>query len=355
MTNSLTNSRRSEISRFILGLTLAGLATLSGCDNSASQNKAAGPNATTTSAIRIDGSSTVYPVTEAVAEEFKTSTGIDVTVGLSGTGGGFKKFMRGETDVSNASRPISKDEMEQARTAGIEYVELPICFDALTVVIHPSNTFAETMTVAELKKLWEPEAQGTITTWNQIRPEWPNEKISLFGAGSDSGTFDYFTEAVVGKAKSSRGDYNASEDDNTLVQGVQGSKFALGYLPFSYYAENKDKLKAVAIDWEKDELPAVSPSEETVMNGTYNPLSRPLFIYVNKKSVETRAEVKQFVSFYLENVGELSKEVNCVPLPTSAYDASKKRFAELKVGTVFGGTPEVGMTIDELLSRESKQ
>jgi phosphate transport system substrate-binding protein len=337
---------------------------LIGCDSASS--KKAGENPTSnagsssetsaaTTPVRVDGSSTVYPVTEAVAEEFKTSTGLDVTVGLSGTGGGFKKFMRNETDISNASRPISKEEMEQAKAAGIEYIELPICFDALTVVVHPSNTFVDSLTVAELKKIWEPDAQGKISTWNQIRPEWPNETITLFGAGSDSGTFDYFTEAIVGKAKASRGDYNASEDDNTLVQGVHGSKFALGYLPFSYYIENKDKLKAISIDWEKDELPAVAPSEETVMKGTYNPLSRPLFIYVNKKSAESREEVKKFVSFYLENVAELSKEVNCVPLPASAYDSAKKRFQDMNVGTVFGGTPEVGLTIDELLSRETKQ
>lgn len=334
------------------------LSLSTGCNPDSKSGSSGTPDAGTASKaspIRIDGSSTVYPVTEAVAEEFKTSTGMDVTVGLSGTGGGFKKFMRNETDVSNASRPISKEEMEQAKTAGIEYVELPICFDALTVVVHPSNTFVESMTVAELKKLWEPDAQGKITTWNQIRPEWPNEKITLFGAGSDSGTFDYFTEAIVGKAKASRGDYNASEDDNTLVQGVQGSKFALGYLPYSYYAENKDKLKAVAIDWEKDELPAVGPSEETVMNGTYNPLSRPLFIYVNKKSADSREEVKKFVAFYLDKVGELSKKSTAFPSLLPLTKGAKKRWSEMKTGTVFGGTPEVGLTIDELLNRETKE
>jgi|688.fasta_scaffold00886_24 phosphate transport system substrate-binding protein len=342
-------------------LLLLSLVTLVGCEPKADTSTAR-PEAPTQPAgetaaapIRVDGSSTVYPVTEAVAEEFKRSTGIDVTVGMSGTGGGFKKFLRGETDVSNASRPISADEMKQAREAGIEYLELPICFDALTVVVHPSNDWVSSITTAELKTLWEPGAQEKITTWNQIRAEWPNEKITLFGAGSDSGTFDYFTEAICGKAKASRGDYNASEDDNTLVQGVQGSKFALGYLPFSYYAENKDKLKALSIDWDKDQVEAVGPSEETVMNGTYNPLSRPLFIYVNRKSIESRPEVKQFVSFYLENVASLSKEVNCVPLPASAYDAAKARLTEMKVGTVFGGVPEVGLTIDELLKREAKQ
>ncbi len=340
-----------------IGLGLLAISVgLVGCNDAAKKGGAEGSTEVAAAKpVVVDGSSTVYPVTEAVAEEFKNSTGNDVTVGLSGTGGGFKKFLRGETDVSNASRPISKEEMEQARQAEIEYLELPICFDALTIVVHPSNDWVDSITVAELKKLWEPDAQEKITTWNQIRPEWPNEKISLFGAGSDSGTFDYFTEAIVGKAKASRGDYNASEDDNTLVQGVQGSKYALGYLPYSYYAENKDKLKALAIDWEKDELPAVGPSEETVMNGTYNPLSRPLFIYVNRKSIETRPEVKQFVSFYLENVGELAKEVNCVAFPASAYDATKKRFSEMKVGTIFGGTPEVGLTLDELMNREMKQ
>jgi phosphate transport system substrate-binding protein len=308
-----------------------------------------------TKVVKVDGSSTVYPVTEAVAEEFQAATkgAVKVTVGIAGTGGGFKKFTRGETDVSNASRPIMKGEMEEAVKNGIEYIELPICFDALTVVINPKNTWAETMTVEELKKIWEPAAQGKITMWNQIRPEWPAEKINLFGAGADSGTFDYFTEAIVGKAKSSRGDFTASEDDNVLVKGVEGDKFALGYFGFAYYAAHAKKLKAVKIDWEKDTLGPVEPSAANVIAGKYNPLSRPLFIYVNKKSVGTRPEVRQFVEFYIKNVKELSAEVKYVPLPDSAYELVKSRFDRMDVGTVFGGHPEVGLTIEDILKRET--
>ena len=209
--------------------------------------------------VKIDGSSTVYPVTEAVAEEFqKANKGLKVTVGVSGTGGGFKKFCRDETDISNASRPITKSEMEDCKAAGIEYFELPVAFDALTVVINPKNTWLKQATVAELKKMWEPAAQGKVTRWNQVNPAWPDQPIKLFGAGSDSGTFDYFTEAIVGKAKSSRGDFTASEDDNVLVQGVAGDVNAIGYFGYAYYAENQNKLKALPIV-EKDGKPAVAP------------------------------------------------------------------------------------------------
>ena len=208
---------------------------------------ATNPGSSEAAVIKIDGSSTVFPITEAVAEEFQTEQKgkVNVTVGISGTGGGFKKFVRGEIDIADASRPILTEEMGQAKANGIEYIELPIAFDALTVVVNPQNTWVDHMTVAELKKIWEPEAQGKITHWNQIRPEWPNEKIALFGAGADSGTFDYFTEATVGKAKASRGDYTASEDDNVLVQGVEGNKYALGYLPYAYFAPHSTRMKAV--------------------------------------------------------------------------------------------------------------
>lgn len=306
--------------------------------------------------IKIDGSSTVFPVTEAVAEEFqKEKQGqVKVTVGISGTGGGFKKFARGETDISDASRPISKEEMEAAKQNGIEYIELPICFDALTVVVNPQNNWVTSMTVEELKKIWEPEAQGKITHWNQIRPEWPNEKIVLFGAGSDSGTFDYFTEAIVGKPKASRGDYTGSEDDNTLVQGIEGNKYALGYIPYAYYAPHSQRLKAIAIQWSKNKVQEpVLPSPENVLNGTYNPLSRPLFIYVSRKSADKPA-VKEFVEFFLKNVGVLAREVKYLPLPESAYQVAMTRFIERKVGTGFGGTPEVGLHIEDLLKREPK-
>ena len=271
--------------------------------------------------IKVDGSSTVYPITEAVAEEFQgKNPGVKVTVGISGTGGGFKKFTRGETDISDASRPISKGEIEECKKNGIEYIELPIAFDALTVVINKQNSWAKNMTVEELKKLWEPDAQGKITKWNQINPAWPDAKIELYGAGTDSGTFEYFTEAIVGKAKASRGDYTASEDDNTLVKGVEGSKNALGYFGMSYYLAHQDKLAAVHVAWDKNKATKepVAPTKEHVIDGSYAPLSRPLFIYVNKKSVETKPEVKKFVDFYLANAKELTTEVKYVPLPDTA-------------------------------------
>src|SRR5688500_7122087 len=276
-----------------------------------------GSGANESAVIKIDGSSTVFPVTEAVAEEFQNEKQgkVNVTVGISGTGGGFKKFVRGEIEIADASRPILTDEMAQAKASGIEFLELPVAFDALTVVVNPQNNWVTSMTVTELKKVWEPDAQGKITHWNQIRPEWPNEKIALFGAGADSGTFDYFTEAIVGKAKASRGDYTASEDDNVLVQGIEGNKYALGYIPYAYFAPHSSRMKAVAIEWEKNKVKgSVMPSPENVLAGTYNPLSRPLFIYVSRKSFDKPA-VKQFVDFYLKHVAALSKEVKYLPLP----------------------------------------
>ncbi len=306
--------------------------------------------------IKIDGSSTVFPITEAVAEEFqKEKQGkVNVTVGISGTGGGFKKFVRGEIDVADASRPILTDEMAQAKANGIEYIELPIAFDALTVVVSNQNTWVTSITVAELKKIWEPEAQGKITNWNQIRPEWPNEKIALFGAGADSGTFDYFTEAIVGKPKASRGDYTASEDDNVLVQGVEGNKYALGYIPYAYYAPHSSRMKAVGIEWEKNKVKGpIMPSPENVLAGTYNPLSRPLFIYVSRKSVDKPA-VKDFVEFYLKNVGSLAKEVKYLPLPDNAYQMATERFRTMQTGTGFAGIPEVGLPVEEILKRPPK-
>ena len=303
--------------------------------------------------IKVDGSSTVFPITEAVAEEFqKTRKGaVRVTVGISGTGGGFKKFCRGETDISDASRPILKVEMEACKKAGIEYFELPVAYDALTVIVNPKNDWVKSMTVAELKKIWEPAAQGKIAKWNQVNPKWPDAPLKLYGAGADSGTFDYFTEAVVGKAKSSRGDYTASEDDNVLVQGVARDKNALGYFGYAYYAENANRLKAVAINGGKG---PVLPSERTVENGTYNPLSRPIFIYVSKKAA-ARPEIKEFVEYYLKNAAPLVKQVKYVPLPPRSYALALEHFRKGKIGTVFGGDAGVGVRIEELLRREARQ
>jgi phosphate transport system substrate-binding protein len=303
--------------------------------------------------VKIDGSSTVYPVTEAVAEDFQKAKKqqIKVTVGISGTGGGFKKLCRGQTDISNASRPILKAEMADCAKAGIEYFELPVAFDALTVVINPKNSFIKQLTLAEMKKMWEPAAQGKVTRWNQVNPQWPDQPMKLFGPGADSGTFDYFTEAVVGKAKSSRGDFTASEDDNVLVQGVSRDVNGLGYFGFAYYEENKDKLKAVPIVNDKGQ--AVAPSMEAVEKGTYTPLARPIFIYVNAKSF-AKPEVREFVEYYMKNGGKLAKEVKYVPLPESAYRIALEHVQKGKKGTVFGGMAEVGVTIEELLRREGK-
>lgn len=298
--------------------------------------------------IQIDGSSTVYLITEAVAEEFQREyPDIKVVVGISGTGGGFKKFTRGETDISDASRPIKSSEMEAAQQNGIEYIEIPVAFDALAVVVNKENDWAKSMTVEELKKLWEPESK--VMMWSDIRPEWPKEKITLFGPGVDSGTFEYFTEAIVGEAGKCRGDFVASEDDNVLVQGVSQDKYALGYFGVAYYVENQDVLNAVAIDSGNG---PVEPLPENVINNTYRPLARPLFIYVNKKSAE-REDVARFVEFYLQHAAELAEEVGYVPLPEKAYELARKRFAERKTGSVFGGkgaTP--GVSIEEILQRE---
>jgi phosphate transport system substrate-binding protein len=304
--------------------------------------------------VKIDGSSTVFPITEGVAEDFqKMKKGaIKVTVGISGTGGGFKKLCRGEIDIQDASRPILDKEMADCRAAGIEYIELPVAFDALTVVMNPKNTFLKAITVDELKKMWEPAAQGKVMTWNQVNPAWPNAPIKLFGAGSDSGTFDYFTEAINGKSKASRGDFTASEDDNVLVQGVAQDVNAIGYFGYAYYAENQSRLKAVPIV-EKAGKPAVSPSEASVLDGSYQPLSRPIFIYVNAKSL-AKPEVREFAEYYMKNAARIAKEVKYVPLPAKAYTVGLEHIAKGKKGTVFGGKNEVGVRIDDLLAREAK-
>ncbi|WP_292968125.1 PstS family phosphate ABC transporter substrate-binding protein [Nitrosomonas sp.] len=303
--------------------------------------------------IKIDGSSTVFPITEAVAEDFQIAKkgAIMVTAGISGTGGGFKKFCRNEVDIVNASRPILSSEMEQCRKNGIQFIELPIAFDALTVAVNPGNNWIQSMTIAELKKIWEPAAQEKIVSWNQINPAWPDAKIKLFGAGADSGTFDYFTEAVVGKVKSSRGDFTASEDDNVLVQGVASDLYALGFFGYAYYIENNKKLKAVAID---NGNGGILPSMLTVQNGSYQPLSRPLFIYVNIKSAD-KPEIGEFVTFYMQHAQQLVEEVRYFPLKKEFYDFNIKHFRSKNPGTAFGGEAGMGLSIEELYKRERTQ
>lgn len=273
--------------------------------------------------VKIDGSSTVYPITEAIAEEYRTEQpNVRVTVGVSGTGGGFGKFSRNEIAINNASRPIKDSEIEEAEKNNVGYIELSVAYDGLAVVVSKENDWAASLTVEELKKIWEPAAQGKLTHWNQIRPEWPDVPLNLYGPGIASGTYDYFTEVIVGQSGSSRGDYTASEDDNVLVQGVSGDKNALGFFGLAYFEENQEKLKLVGVD---DGSGAVLPSYETVKDGSYTPLSRPVFIYVNSEATKTEAVV-DFVEFYLETAGELVQDVGYIALPEADYENQRKKF-----------------------------
>lgn len=284
-----------------------------------------------TGKVQIDGSSTVFPITEAVAEEYRgVESKVRVTVGISGTGGGFKQFCVGETDINDASRPIKEKEQSKAAAAGVEYIELPVAYDGISVVIHPDNTWVDHFTPAELKALWEPGS--AVKTWADIRKSWPAEKIKLYGPGTDSGTFDYFTEVINGKAQACRSDFTASEDDNVLVQGVEGDRNALGFFGYAYYVENQDKLKVVPIDSGHGPVP---PSMTSINDGSYAPLSRPIFIYVSKTAA-ARPEVESFVKFYLESAPDLVPEVGYVPLPASLYQVARERFEKRVTGTVFG-------------------
>ena len=266
--------------------------------------------------IEIDGSSTVYPVSEAVAEEFrKTYPKIQVNVGVSGTGGGFKRFTVGETDISNASRPIKDEEKTVAQENGVEYHELIVGQDGISVVVNKANDWATCMTVEELKILWEPGS--TVSKWSDIRPEWPDDRINLYGPGTDSGTFDFFTEEIIGEVQASRSDFTMSEDDNVLVIGVNGDRGALGYFGYAYYVENKDMINTVAIDGGEG---CVVPTSETIESGTYMPLARPLLIYVNKASLK-KPEVTAFVEYYMVNAGQLVEEVGYVKLADDEYEA----------------------------------
>ena len=290
--------------RFLMFITLTAVFLFSAGDKSFSEGLSG--------KIRIDGSSTVFPITEAVAEEFqKLHRKVRVTVGISGTGGGFKKFTTGQTDINDASRPIKGKEKDKAAKNGIDYIDLPVAYDGLSVVINPKNDFLDYLTVTELRKIWQPGS--TVKNWNDVRPDWPNKPIKLYGPGADSGTFDYFTKKINGKSQASRADYTASEDDNVLVMGVAGDTYSLGYFGYAYYKENQDKLKVVAIDGGDG---PIKPSEKTINDGTYKPLSRPIFIYVNNKAAK-RPVIKEFVSFYLKNAAVLSKEVGYVQLPNT--------------------------------------
>jgi phosphate transport system substrate-binding protein len=302
--------------------------------------------------IAVDGSSTVGPISKAVANEFNSGSprGVSVTVAESGTGGGFSKFCQGTIQIADASRPITQSEMDICAQNGISFIELPIAFDALTVVVHPNNPVSE-LSVDQLKKIWEPAAEGKVMNWKDVDPSFPDQPISLFGPGTASGTFDYFTAAIVGSEGSSRKDYSPSENDNNIVLGVSGDEGALGYFGLAYLDANKDTIKAMPIKATADGA-AVSPDPASVVSGAYVPLSRPIFIYVNADALKAKP-VNDFVSFYLQNVDRIAPQVGYVALPPEAYAVVRERVSERKTGTVFGGESGVGLSIDEVLALET--
>ncbi|MBD1998633.1 PstS family phosphate ABC transporter substrate-binding protein [Leptolyngbya sp. FACHB-541] len=298
--------------------------------------------------IAIDGSSTVFPISEAMAEEFMAANnGVQVTVGTSGTGGGFEKFCAGETQISNASRIIEADEIAACEAAGIEFIELPVAQDALTVVVNPENDWAECMTIEQLNTMWAPEAQGTVSNWNQVDPSFPDAPLALYGPGTDSGTFDYFTDVVNGEEGASRGDYTSSEDDNVIVQGVVGDPNALGYFGYAYYEENADSLKAVQVDGGEG---CVAPSAETVLDGSYAPLSRPLFIYVSTAALE-EPHIQEFLNFYVDEANaSLVEEVGYVPLGDELTPLVQARLENGVTGSAFAEAAE-GASLPEILAQ----
>ncbi|MCG8558143.1 MAG: PstS family phosphate ABC transporter substrate-binding protein [Proteobacteria bacterium] len=326
-----------------------------GCSKHRAGEPSSGATASTAdvaATIAIDGSSTVFPINEAVAEEFQKKHESRVTIGVSGTGGGFKKFCNKETAITGASRPIKPSEVQLCKGNAVEYIELPVAYDGIAVVVHPDASWIDAIKVEELQRLWRPEAQKTLTRWNQLRPQWPDEEIRLFGPGVDSGTYDYFTKAIVGKEHSSRGDFTSSEDDNVLVQGIATDVQALGYFGYAYYAENKNRLKVVPVDDGKDDngKGPIAPSATTVADGTYQPLSRPIFIYVSKQAAD-RPGVQRFIGFYLANAPELVEEVGYIPLPGRAYRLVATRFEKRVTGSLFAGHgSRVGVTVEELLA-----
>jgi phosphate transport system substrate-binding protein len=353
-------------SKIAIAVTMACGLSWGGCSKQREQSKEPAPvadNATPLAkeeakpvqAISIDGSSTVFPISEAVAEEFQKSNAARVTVASSGTGGGFKKLCAKEIAIAGASRPIKPSEVEACKAAGVDYIELPVAYDGIAIVVNSENKWVDKMSVDELKLLWAPEAQAKIKNWSDIRKGWPKQEIHLFGAGVDSGTYDYFTKAIVGEEHKSRGDYTSSEDDNVLVKGISTDKLALGFFGFAYYHENKDKLKIVPVDDGNADNGAgpIAPSVESIEKGTYQPLSRPIFIYVSRADAE-RAEVKDFVRYYLSAAGrKLVGEVGYIQLPAEAYELAQKRFDALKGGSVFAGAgSKVGVTVADLLKAE---
>ncbi len=351
-------TRRNALRGFVGALAAVGTgAVAAACGESAEPRQASGtaapavagaaPTAELAGTILIDGSSTVGPISQAIAEEFQASNrGVRVPVGTSGTGGGFKKFCIGETDISDASRPIKASEVETCQARGIGFIELPVAFDGLAVLTNPQNSFVDCLTVAELRTIWEPAAEETVTTWSQVRDGFPDEPLILYGPGVDSGTYDYFTEAIVGEEGASRGDFTPSEDDNVLVRGIAGDAGALGFFGLAYYTANADILRLVKIDGGDG---CIEPTPASVNDGTYQPLSRPIFVYVSTAAAD-RPEVREFVRFYLQNAATLVADVGFVPLPDDVYALALDRFERRVRGSVFaGGGSQVGITLEDLL------
>jgi phosphate transport system substrate-binding protein len=313
---------------------------LAACGGEGQQSQSVGSSSET---IAIDGSSTVFPLSEAVAEAFQTTQrgGARPTVGESGTGGGFRKFCRGETQAQGASRPITAEEMQACAAANVTFVEVPVAFDGISVVVHPSNT-VNAITMAELRRMWAPAAERTITTWRQVNPSWPATPLQLFGPGTASGTFDYFTNAVMGTEGASRTDYTPSEDDNVIVQGVAGNPGAIGYFGYAYYEQNRARLKALSVD-------SVAPSADTIGRGTY-PLARPIFMYFNAEALR-RPQVQRFAQYYVANAARLAAQVGYVGLPAEIYEVYATRLRERQTGTAFGGHQETRVNIAQVVTR----
>lgn len=303
--------------------------------------------------IVADGSSTVYPITSAVTKAFRATpegTNREIEVNFAGTTAGFRRFCAGETDISNASRPILNAEMSTCVKNGVAFVELPVAFDALTIAVNPQNSWAQDIMVSELKTIWEKAAQGKVTNWNQIRPAYPNQPLTLFGAGADSGTFDYFNQVITGGSDNARSDYVGSEDDRILVQGINRTPGALGYIPHAFYTQSQGAVKALPVD---NGQGAIAPDDANITNATYQPLSRPLFIYVNAKAAQEKPELRSFVEFYLKNAPNLVQNVGYLPLPQEGYDLAELQFVRGEVGTAFRGVPEPNITITEVLRRQT--
>ncbi|MEM1241687.1 MAG: PstS family phosphate ABC transporter substrate-binding protein [Cyanobacteria bacterium P01_H01_bin.26] len=338
-----------------LGLATCLFAVLAGCSAEPTSVETTSADSASVSGetVQVDGSSTVYPITVEMAERFKqmkAADSLDISVEFSGTGGGFDKFCQGATDISNASRPITQEEMAECRSNDVQYIELPVAYDALTVVVNDENTWAQDISLAELETLWGSSAENSITRWSQVRPDWPDEEILLYGPGTDSGTFDYFTEVVVGEDGTSRSDYVSSEDDDELVQAVQTEPNALGYFGYAYYKEAGDSLKALAIDSGNG---PTYPSGETIRSNEYQPLARPLFIYVSVDSLDNNPNVAEFVEFYMANTRTVVSDVGYEPLPNEAFGIAMDHLMNRKVGSVFDGKAQFDLSIEQLLEKEA--